>query len=199
MSSKKPILRNSVVPYVLENPVGLDVIVKSLQSSLSELSWNEASFNRAETMTRISQDGEIEVFPKLWTQGGKDEINAIGLDRFQAYSFFHTNADAELLGDYNFAENRYSQELSLYFWFDLKRVDASKTYDFTPELIQEIQQKINGTFIDGGEFQILNTTINPQEIYGDFSIDITENQNIHHPFRAVKFVLDCIYYDTVCI
>jgi hypothetical protein len=192
-----PILRNSVTPYILDNPVGIDIVAKGIQASMSELSWNEASFNRAETMTRISQDGEIEVFPKLWTQGGSDEINAIGLDRFHAYSFMHTLDDAEIIGEYNRGDNRYSQELNLYFWFDLKRIDNSKTYDFYPELVQEIKQKLNATYIDG-EFQIVNTVTNPEDVYSDFSIDITETQSIHYPYRSVKFVLDCIFYDLEC-
>lgn len=198
MSIKNPNIRESISPYILDNPIGVDIIVKELQSSLSGLSWGNTSFNRAETMSRITQEGEDEIFPKLWVNGGKDEINALGLDKFSSYSFFHSIDDSSLFGDYQLEGNRYTQDLDLYFWFDLKRIDNSKTYDFLPELVEEIKQTLNKTYINYGEFQINNIVNNELDIYSDFSIDVTKHQNVYHPYRAVKIELVTLFYDVNC-
>ena len=197
---KNPNIRNGIKPYIICNPIGVDIIVKELQNSFDKnLSWKNTSFNRAQTMTKLNNDGGEEVFPKLWVNDGNDEINALGLDRFSSYSFFHSPDSETLFGDYSISENRYERDLNIYFWFNLSKVDNSRSDDFRPELVQEIKQVINKTFCNYGEFRISNVILNEPDIYKDFSIDITDKQSLYHPYRGVKFELETIYYDVNCI
>lgn len=201
----KPI-HNAIAPYVLDSPVGVDIIVKDIQQSLNSLAWLDASFNRAETMTKIT-DGSVEIFPKLWVEDGIDEVNAIGLDQFSAYSFFHANSPKELLGEYNFEGNQYTQDVNLYLWVDLVSIDPLKGYDFLSELIQDVEQLLNKSWTSYGQFQIKSVIDNPLDVYDDFSVVASGEENlsnqaftqsVNYPYRAVRFELETVFYDIKC-
>jgi hypothetical protein len=72
------------VPYVQEEPHGIDVVIRGIQEALRNLEWlEETSYGRAMIMSRT--DGENTMtFPVCRTAEGFYDLEMIGLDQFAA-------------------------------------------------------------------------------------------------------------------
>lgn len=187
-------------PYVLEDPVGIDRIVKILQSDLSGLSWLAKSFNRAVTMTNIDSEENQRITPKCWVADGQDEFEMIANDNWNSYTFFHSSGNESAI-DFELNEDtQFEQTLSLYLWVDLGKIDVAKTYDYLPELVQDVLNIVKQvTLDDDDELSLIEIDYNPLTVYGDFTIDIDKTQLIYYPYRAVRFDFDALYRVVSCV
>ena len=108
-------------------PVGIDTLVKDMQLHFSNtLPWLEKSFNRATMMSKVINDESV-LFPACWVADAKDELDMIANDNWSAYSFFFaTSAEQPLDEYYDYGTTTYTQDLSVYFWVNMEKVDPSK-------------------------------------------------------------------------
>lgn len=199
-----------VAPYIEENPFGIDIVVKGLQSAYSdELEWLEKSFARAvvrsEQRGEVAESGELTtnyIYPAIFVQKGYDFLNMLELDNWDAYSFFIARDPEDVLEFEEGIRNTYERTLSSIFWFNLERVKPSRQTDYLEELKREIIEVItNAQFPDtddGGS--VLGVEIDeifdePENIFEGFSVELEKSQLLYFPYRGLRIDLLCKYVD----
>lgn len=194
---RTPTSHKDTTPFVLDNPVGIDTIVKSLQASLSSgLTWLEKSFNRATVMSRNNSGDQAEIYPVCWTADAKDQFKMIGNDNWSAYSFFVARGSETPVDFEQFGDNTYQRDLSLYVWMNLEVIDDTKNYDYLEELKQAINTVIKTTEFDDNETLIVESIEDdPLEIYSGFTVNPTDTQLLYYPYKGLRFDLACTYSD----
>lgn len=182
------------IPYVLENPIGIDRIVKALQSDLSTIPWLTKSFNRAVTMSNVDTEGNQRVTPKCWVANAQDELEMIANDNWNAYTFFYADSNESSIDFELNEDSQFEQELSLYLWVNLDNIDNSKTYDYLPELKEDVLKVIKNTTLDNDDsIELTDIDSNPLTVYDGFTIDIDKTQLIYYPYRAIRFDFNATY------
>lgn len=188
----------NITPYVIASPYGVDSPIKDLQLHLNSIEWLEKSFNRAMLMTRLDDNGNKDQFPKGWVNENIDEINLIGLDNFNSYSFFYSR-DSENVIDYSEGiDNRFERQVSLYCWFNSESLGRTEI-DVMPEYINDFINAINTVVFTGAsKIQINGIDENPNNVFSDFTLNIDSLQIINHPYRAFRIDMNIYYYYTYC-
>lgn len=118
---------------IIDNPRGFDKAIASLQQSLSTVTYLTKVFGRAYIFKEVSDDKSITI-PKVYT-GGKEYENVMVNDNYISMCFFVATGPAEPINYQSLQSNRYSREVSLIFWGNLKKINPSKDYVFS-ELIK---------------------------------------------------------------
>jgi hypothetical protein len=136
-----------IVNPAVVNPYVDNRIVQSLQVSLAELGWIENIYPMAERGERSNgDDGSTVVYPRILKQDCSDYIDVFPDDRQNSFSFFERRGNLDL----DNIEEDMTYELGLIVWADLKKVDATKSHDFTDQLIVDVINKIKNTSISNG-------------------------------------------------
>lgn len=204
MRSTPQPFKNPNAPTIT-TPVGVDKVIQSLQVNYSsELSWLEKSFGRAFIMSRKTDDqGDANlltrqdyIYPGLWQGDSLDMIDGLANDNLNAYSFFLKEGNEQPLYYEQFQRNRWQVDISNIFWFDLKRVDSTKTYPYQEELLREVKKVIANTRftgLDGVSVEIVDIFEKPREIFQEFSIDLAETQHLGYPKAGFRILMRSIY------
>lgn len=192
---------------VITTPYGVDQVIKALQEDYAaNLSWLEKSFGRAFIMSRKTDDqGDASlitrqdyIYPGLWQADGSDMYDGMANDNLDAYSFFVKEGNETPLDYQQRQRNQWEVELSNIFWFDLQRVDSTKTYPFNEELLDEVKQRISSvrfTGLDGASVEVLQVFDKPQEVFQGFTIDMAETQHLYYPKGGFRILLRAVYTD----
>lgn len=201
MNRKSPISRKGVEPQVLTNPVGIDILVKALQEDFaSNIPWLEKSFNRADISTRVNIDAEggeeVFNFPKCWVDDGSDELEMIGLDNWNSYSFFSAIGNETPL-DYDDADsNIYTRDLNLYVWMNLDAINPTRSGGYLETLKQDVLARIREYSPNGAIGVEVNLIVdNSLDVFTDFTTELPFTQFISDPYRALRFDLTAFYPD----
>lgn len=192
---QSPIAIKNVTPYVLASPVGIDVIVKSLQERFSNnLSWLAKSFNRAVITSNIDPSGDRYESAKCFVADGRDELDMIVNDNWTSYCFF-LSRDSEAVLEYRSNQDSlYERELSIYFWFKMDEVDPLKDYPYLEELKREIEVEIrSAVFSSDTEIEILEIIDDPLDVFDGFTVDVDKTQLLYNPYSGLRFDLNCVY------
>lgn len=189
----------SIVPQVLDNPVGIDTIVKDIQSAMDGISWLEKSFNRAVLMSRVNLEEETEIFPKCFVSNSKDEINMVANDNWQSYSFMVATGSETPLNWVEFEDSVYQRDLNLYVWVNLVAIDdTTDGNQLFEELKQDVKVALRSiTWEDEYGIELNGVEDDSLTVFNDFTIDVAEKQNLHYPYRAIKFELTAVYGDKI--
>lgn len=192
-SRQTPNINKNVTPYVVADPIGIDVPVKALQAKFASLSWLTKSFARATTRSNTNIDGTTQIFPVCWIAEKKDEFIMIGNDNWQAYSFMVARG-TETPIDYNpFDDNRYQRELRIYFWFKLNEIDETKGTELLETLKQDVLNAVVATQTNS-EFELIGVEDDPEVIYDGFTYsDDTLTQRLLYPYGALRFDFNVTY------
>ena len=194
-----PTAIRDTVPYILDAPVGIDRIVKVLQADLLTLPWLTKSFNRAVMMSTKEEDEPPRIFPKCWVGDGKDEFEMIANDNWDAYTFFFAKGNETVVDTDAIEDHQFEQDLSLYLWVNLDRVDDSKTYDYLPELKRDVLDIIESSvLLNDDSISITDIDETPSTVYDGFTVDIDKLQLIYYPYRAIRFDFSAVYRITEC-
>lgn len=200
MDQLNPVAVKNVVPYVIENPVRIDLAVNPLQSSFGNIEWLAKSFSRAVRQSR-QRDNVDYVFPAVFSGPGFDPLDMLLLDNFPSYSFMFAH-DPETSVDYEQGvRNTFNRRLSCIFWLNLQRIDNLLAgHDFSEHLKQDAIDAIEGTTFtpdnNNGSvlgIEIIQTFDEPQNIFREFSLNLTETHFLHYPYRGFRIELDCNY------
>lgn len=195
-SRQTPNINKDVIPYVVDDPIGIDIPVKALQSKFSDsLSWLTKSFGRATTRSNTNVGGTTQVFPVCWIAEKKDEFIMIGNDNWKAYSFMvargtETPVDYDEYG----TTQTYERELRIYFWFKLNEIDETKGTELLETLKQDILNTIKETKTDSRGFVLTGIEDDPDVIYDGFTYsDDTLTQRLLYPYGALRFDFNVTY------
>lgn len=189
-----PNINKDVTPYVVDDPIGVDVPVKALQEQFTnDLSWLTKSFARATIRSNTNTEGTTQIFPVCWIAESKDEFTMIGNDNWNAYSFM-VSRGTETPIDYNqYGNNRYQRELRIYFWFKLDQIDDTKG----PELMETLKQEILNSVAKAqtsSEFELTGIEDDPEVIYDGFTLsDEATTQRLYYSHGALRFDFNVTY------
>jgi len=192
-----PISIKNVTPYVLNSPVGIDSIVKSLQVRFStNLTWLTKSFNRAVITSNIDPNGDRHESAKCFISNGQDELDMIVNDNWTAYCFFLARDNESVLEYRDNQDSLYERELSVYFWLNMDEVDPTKDYPYLEEIKREILKEIRSTSFSGdSDIEILDVIDNPLDVFEGFTVDPDKTQLLYNPYAGLRIDLNCVYSD----
>lgn len=126
----------------IPNPVQLDKAISLMQTQFAGLSWLSKIFGRAWHGVE-DREGKKYRFPQTYS-GEKEYYNLFPNDNLQAYCYFLPEDPREIediepgFGAYG----NFSTQLSIVFYFNLKRINSSKDYRFNEELLKAVMDKI---------------------------------------------------------
>lgn len=192
----------NVTPYKIDDPAGIDIVVKSLQILYEEFSWLEKSFARAviRSEKRKSQTGADfdYIFPGMFSRVGDDVhdyLNMMELDNYDAYSFFLALDPEESISYEEEIQNQYRRRLDNIIWLNLEKVDNTKDYDYLEEIKHDVKNKIeNNRF---GTVDIVSIEDEPEAIFREFSLETTDTQFLYYPYRGFRIQMN-VTYDEQC-
>lgn len=203
MSRQTPNTFKNPIVTTITNPVGIDRVIQSIQLAYTtNLTWLESSFGRAFVMQNKTESARLESvlsrsdtkFPVVWQGDNIDRLNVLANDNLDSYSFFFKDGSETAIEWEQFNQNKWECEISNIFWLDLKRVDSSKTYLYSEELLEDIKRVIRNTvFSDGDSVEILSITEEPSEIFQEFTLDLSETQHLTYPKHGFRIKLKAIY------
>ncbi len=198
-----PNAHKNVDVYFLNNPVGVDLIVDALQRKFDDtFNWLEKPFARAVKMgTTDDQENEKE-FPAMFTADKKDFSNMLNLDNYDSYCFFYAEDEEEMFDEdeYNqFIANRLQRTLHMFFWIDLKRIDPSRTENWTEEIKQDIWKAIGETYFPcDTSAAVVNVFDEPDQIFDPFfTFNFVQSQNMGFPKVGLRFELLACYTNDI--
>jgi hypothetical protein len=193
--------RNQTAP-LLENPVGLDKAIQSIQADLANgLTWLERSFGRAYEFKEKDEEGTESRVPKVYTGLG-EYYNVLPNDNFAAQSFMACR-DAEKWAAWTDASgNAKTRQVSLIFWFNLKRIDPTKDYIFTEELKKQVETILKQNAYVGAIEQYFDERAEnvfdgylPAYRYAAYSVDDERTQFLMYPYAGFRFDLLLNYWE----
>ncbi len=177
----------------IPNAIELDAVINTLQLSLATVSWIEKSFNRA----RIFKDSRTGLKPKVYN-GSQEYFEVLHNDTLTASSFFYVtgahviNDDGYEAGQFNF----YNVPVSLFVLGDLRKIDSSKNYIYTEELIRDVREILNGD-IATTVISVLDD--NPNDIFSEFEIKDQGRELLMYPKFALRFDLTMTYEENCVV
>ncbi len=193
----------------ITSPVGIDSVIQSLQLEyVDKLAWLEKSFGRAYLGLRKTDDQSDAslltrqdiIFPSIWQGDGFDPVDGLANDNLNSYSFFLKSSEEVPINYTSRIKNRWSCDISNIFWLNLERVDSTKTYPFTGELINEVKGVIAETRFLGlrnSGIEILSITETPQDIFREFTLDLAETQHLTNPHAGFRIEMKA-YFNEGC-
>lgn len=123
----------------LAAPKRIHSVIQDLQLLLdSELSWLEYSFGAALPMEK-SVNNKTWKYPAVY-QGSKEYLNVLPNDTLQSYCFWLVNDPEVYEGVFPNSRGFYNPTatVSLIVYFDQRRINNTKDYDQTEELLDEV-------------------------------------------------------------
>jgi len=187
---------------LLPNAVGLDLQIQTVQQILADgLPWLQTAFGRAflQQEKRLSKKDvtlidalagdETVIYPEC--RGiNQEPVNVMPNDNLKSYCFFVVRDPTDFV---NFAtldtQTIVSTPLSLIFWVNLQKVNATKNYRFAEEL------KIDVLNILRGIPDVVLTQIYEQmdRVFEQFTITETYLQYTKPTFAAMRFDFNLQY------
>lgn len=196
---KPNVFKKDITPYEVPNPYRYDIVVKSLQLALKELSWLK-SFAAAQIRQTKDENGSRLTRPYIFVQEDKD-FNALLLqDNFPAYSFWYVDGEEKPINYSISTANTYQVDLCGIFWMNQNLVDPARKDDFFNEYVQQTIDAIkNSTNISGPnkslvrDIQDVRVIYDRDEVLRDFTLDQTETKYTDYPYRMWKICLTGVF------
>ena len=172
---------------------GLDTIIEDLRSKFeANLTWLEKSFGRAYLLPERLNDEVTYQYPQVYLDNG-EYFNVMPNDSYQSYSWMigkgsATSVEADLQP---FTYQTYFQKrLDIHFFLDLKKIDPSKGYVYTEELINEV---LNVIYTQRGVVvsEYYHETL--QDVYEDYTLKEIDRDLLMYPYAGVRFVTNASF------
>lgn len=169
-------------------------IVQEFQELLDTVTWLDSAYNYpiAHIGTQKQEEIQQTTYPQIYINDGESDYEDVRPnDKIQALSFWELNEpytfDREM-EDVNIS-------LSLIIWYNLKRVDNTKSYDFSGELRAEIIQLLYENDVDND----IEIEIRPKEIFDKYNFQKSDLKYLGHPYGASKFTFEKRFEDINCL
>lgn len=172
--------------------VGIDVALLQIQIGLSYIPWLEKIFGRAWTLPTETL-GKKASEPKVY-QGSKEYYPVLPNDALKAYSFFRVNSP-RVLSDYGNNLNiggayRFEDNVDLFVWADLEKIDVSNNYIFKEALIRDVLKRIN---IEPTVQVIRVFDDKADDIYRGYTINEQQRELLMYPYTAFRIEMTLKY------
>jgi len=162
--------------YTYTSPKLHDAEIQTLQNLFAALSWVQVAY----PLVRVGRDSEGKTFPIVYTNDGTDISIRVAPDsEVNSFCFFELEGDVTRFPD---SVGKYTYPLSVTFWLQLDKVDNTKNYDYTSELVLEIMN-----ILDEQDCFDISYTTEPGEIFDRFSeLEEQTYQHFMRNFSAFK-------------
>ena len=188
--------------YSISNPQGIDKVIESIRIELATLTWLEKSFGRAwefKEKDPSPESNRIIKVPKVWI--GKDAdtkkgeyMNVLPNDNLKSQSFISCRNEETWLEYDKSSGNHKQRELSIIFWFDLRRIDDSKGYIFTEVLKKDVEKKLKANkyiksvnaFFDERAEDVFDGYISAAQM-ANYTVDDPNTQYLMYPYSGFRF------------
>jgi len=169
---------------------GLDTVIESIQTQLATLPWITAPLLRAWNLPE-TRDGKLYRNPRIYS-GDKEHFNSMFNDEQTATSFCIGVGSATPSEETEGFQSPilWNKRLDLIIHGDLKKIDDTKDYIFTEELIEQVLNvlsKTRGITISA----IWSDDI--QDIFQQFDLSEIERDFLYYPHFGIRFELDVSY------
>lgn len=160
---------------VIDNPIGLDRSIASLQQAVSQVSWMQKAFGRAFLMPE--QDRQT---PKVYAGEG-EYYNCLFNDNLNAYSFIQvTGADEVQNEEDAFGELIFSTPVALIVYGN------SQALNFSDNALESLKKDILSAVRNVSDFQpkrIVHEGI--REVFKGYDLPEVANQ-LYHPYFGMR-------------
>jgi len=175
-----------VIPPVLQNPMLHNAVVANMQNDLDGMGWIDKIYPLAEMGERqIGENNEKVIVPIIFGQtGNKDYIEMFPDDSERAGCFFELPN-----GDYNFdfVNELVEFQMNIIVWANLKNL-ASRTYDFTDELIASVVIAIQDGYYKN-DITSISVTKDKDKVFNKYGYDYTTLKSFMYPNTAFKITI----------
>jgi hypothetical protein len=155
------------VDIITDKDLG-DAKIEQIRQRLTALTYISESYPAVKVMQR--QDGST--YPGVYIQkGGQKILDLTPNTKFKSFVFFEKTSYT--LND----DNEFN--LSLIFWGQLDKIDSSKEYDFTDEILNEITNVLKLC----GAYNIISTF---EDVFSRYNLHNSEKQMFMYPYTAIK-------------
>jgi hypothetical protein len=178
---------NPFIP-VLSNLKGIDKSIEEMRVSVSSLPFIQKAFGRA-YIQRTDDDAKIE-YPAVYTEK-KEYYNAMPNDNLLGQSFFKVNQPIKV-DEYGKTGSSFEAELSLIFWGNLQKIDGSKDFIFTSELIDKTIAKLQKTSCFMELVEVVDE--DAEEVFKGFSLRGTEKHCLMYPYTGFRITFKIGYF-----
>jgi hypothetical protein len=149
--------------------------IEQIRKKLTALSYISESYPAVKVMQR--QDAST--YPGVYIQkGGQKILDLTPNTKLKSFVFFEKTS-------YNLNDDN-EFNLSLIFWGQLDKINSSKEYDFTDEILNEITNILKLC----GAFNIISTF---EDVFSRYNLHNSEKQMFMYPHTAFKidFTIFC--------
>jgi len=181
------------VPAQIASPVLQAKVAQQLQVLFtSELTWIENIYAIARVGVTKAQDGSTFNYPQIYSGTGMNYFDIRPDSSLDSYSFFEVNDSYPVDKD----QDIQTYNLSFICWYNLPRMDSSKGYDYSPELIAHVLKVIREGEYNSNVSNI-NVDVNPESIFDKYSMNQVDTQFLMYPYGAFKITFDYTDYSQV--
>jgi len=178
------------VPPPLSNPVLHAKAVQDLQTLFqTELAWIENVYPI--TRVGVTKVGTSNFnYPQVYSGTGSKYFDVRPNSALSSYGFFEVNSSFSVDKDQDIE----TYNLSFIVWYNLPRMDGSKGYDYSSELIGHVLKVIRESSLNSAVGEITIDT-NPEDIFDKYSMEQSETQFLMYPYGAFKLTFDYTLYE----
>lgn len=165
------------------------LVVQTINTKLSELTWLSACYGIAQVAEMKTDDGSIERFPRVYSNTSatpKGYYDVRYNDSLTAQTFFEREGDIPF-GQTD-EENEVTYSLALVCWANLNRVDPGRAYDYTDLLAGAILKVLNDNYM--GDISNVRVDLRPDSAYSKYTMSDAENKFITLPYTAFRISFD---------
>lgn len=169
-------------PAQLQDPLYSDYAAQELKALLQAYPWIEVEDIYGVVRTGVySGKAEDELrgktYPQIYAGTGKKNFNISPSTKKNVYIFFESNGFGM-----DFKEDEGQLNMSLILWGQLNKIDPSKDYDYTPELIQDVLSVL--TYFEASSVRVIEE---PEEVFSKYTLYTqVKNQFLMRPYTAFK-------------
>lgn len=184
--------RNDVInPAVITD--GFDQVIEDLRSAFeAQLTWLDKAFGRAWLLPERLSDEITYQYPQVYI-GHEEYFNVMPNDSYISYCWmigkgpsFSVEDDLQPFTRQNFLQKR----LDIHFFLDLQKIDSSKDYIYTEELVQEVLNVVfqsRGVVVQEVYFETL------EDVYEDYTLKEIDRDLLMYPYAGIRIVTSASY------
>jgi hypothetical protein len=172
-------------PVINTNPLfGVDAELQSLAVQLSTIPWLEKSWSRAKMLNAKKVDGKINNEPMIYISE-KEYYSTLPNDSFKAFSFWGVVSPQTGQDAINAVVSEQSFEARVYqiVWCDLQKIDRTKDFIFTQELITDVLIVLNRNSVFTLE-RVIDERV--EDIYKGFTLQPEHRDLLMYPYQAFR-------------
>ena len=177
--------------YYNPQPINVDVEIRKMQDSITQIDWMEACYGRAwKQFENDPKGGKGQIVPMTY-QGKKEYFNCLPNDTFQSFAFFIVNDSIEPLQYDAFHKGIYEYNVDLIVWYNQKKTHPSIDYPLCENLCQDVKKALRGN----SRVTIKEIFFEPDKVYRNFTLDSNKEKQAMFPFGCFRINLDVTAFE----